>query len=121
MEIILSFVALILGSVVVIAYDRYKYRRYYNKVKHSKETFVFLRANNAYIRKRLKEEGFNVCFCAHSYSNNYLYACLDHSLICGFNESQMHLIDDAKKKGSKMVDCAKNLNAFIEELKKLEL
>ena len=122
MEIIFMFVSLMLGGIGVIAYDRYKHREYYKKNSIAKkETFVFLRENNAYIRKKLREKGFNICPCALSYRNGYLYASLDRSIICGFNESQMHLIEDARKNGSKVVDCARNLKVFIEELDKLNL
>ena len=122
MEIIFMFVSLMLGGIGVIAYDRYKHREYYKKNSIAKkETFVFLRENNAYIRKKLREKGFNVCPCTLSYRNDYLYASLDRSIICGFNERQVHLIEDAKKNGARVIDCAKNLSAFIIELKMLDL
>lgn len=116
---ILVFIAI--SAIAIIVYDRIKYRKYYTKDNSFEETLVILRENNPYIRKILREEGFNLCPCAFNYRFGYLYACLDRSIICGFNESQMHLIEDAKKNGAKIIDCARNVNVFIEELKKLEL
>lgn len=118
---IMYLLFVVISVIAIIAYDRIKYRKYYTKDNTHEETFVFLRANNAYIRKKLKEQGFNICPCALSYRNDYLYACLDRSIICGFNENQMHLIEDAKRNNTKMIDCARNLSVFIRELKKLDL
>lgn len=112
------FIALSVISIII--YDSIN-KSTTRRKKSQKGAMVFLRANNAYIRKKLEEKGFNVCPCARLYYNDWLYTTTHGATICGFNESKMHLIDDARKNGMCIVDCAKSLSVFISELKKLEI
>lgn len=115
------FVMTVIAFVIVVIFFDMKDR--YNRKKQEKKTktFVFLRENNAHVRNELRKLGFNVCPCALSYRNDYLYAALDRAIICGFNERSQNLIENARNNGMRVVDCAKNLGVFINELQKLEL
>lgn len=113
------FITIALSVIVILLYDRIK--KLHKRNDAHKYAFVFLRANNAYIRKKLRERGFNVCTCANLYYNDWLYATMDGAIVCGFNENKMHIVDDARKNGMHIIDCAKNLSVFVKELQNLDL
>lgn len=113
------FITVALSVIAILLYDRIKKRCKKNNAH--KKTIVFLRANNAYIRKKLRERGFNVCTCANLYYNDWLYATTDGAIVCGFNENKMHIVDDARKNGMRIADCAKNLSVFVKELQNLDV
>lgn len=113
------FITIALSVIVILLYDRIK--KLHKRNDAHKCAFVFLRANNAYIRKKLRERGFNVCTCANLYYNDWLYATMDGAIVCGFNENKMHIVDDARKNGMRIIDCAKNLSVFVKELQNLDL
>lgn len=113
------FITVVLSVIVILLYGRIKQRCKKNNAH--KKTIVILRANNAYIRKKLRERDFNVCTCADLYYNDWLYATTDGIIICGFNENKTHVIEDARKNGMRIIDCAKNLSVFIKELQNLDL
>lgn len=81
--------------------------------------FVFLRVNNEPIRNTIREAGINLCPCCRSFSNNYLFANLEGSMVCGFNESRHHFIEDAEKYKHEVVDCGDNVLMFITEVLQL--
>lgn len=81
--------------------------------------FVFLRANNEPIRNTIREAGINLCPCCLAFSNNYLFANLEGSMVCGFNESRHHFIEEAEKYKHEVVDCGDNVLMFITEVLQL--
>ena len=83
------------------------------QVATKQEKFVFLRVNNEPIRNTIREAGINLCPCCRSFSNNYLFANLEGSVVCGFNESRHHFIEDADKYKHEVVDCGDNVLMFI--------
>ena len=104
-----------LVAIAVVAYDRFKYRKYYA----SKSKLVVLRFNNNYVRKLLKDKGFNLCDCAYYNTNRYLFTT-EGDRICGFTEDCVHLIEDAEKNKQEVVDCDININRFVYEIQKLQ-
>ena len=103
----------VIGGYVYAVYDSYKYR----KCKRSK--LVVLRLNNNYVRKLLKDKGFNLCDCAYYNTNRYLFTT-EGDRICGFTEDCVHLIEDAEKNQQEVVDCDININRFVYEIQKLQ-
>lgn len=98
--------------VAVIIYDRIRHRKYYEQ----KGTFILLRTNYPDVRKQIKEAGITLCPCAREFRNTYLYTS-DGAIVCGFNESQQHLIANAAKSHMKIIDCGINVDKFIQEVK----
>lgn len=81
--------------------------------------FVFLRVNNEPIRNTIRAAGINLCPCCRAFSNNYLFANLEGSMVCGFNESRHHFIEEAEKYKHEVVDCGDNVLMFITEVLQL--
>lgn len=81
---------------------------------------VVLRRNSPKVRELLKEKGLNLCVCSYNFTNTYLYTEEDGALICGFNESSMHLMSDAIRCGMIIVDCEYSVSKFIDEVEKLK-
>lgn len=81
---------------------------------------VVLRRNSPKVRELLKEKGLNLCVCSYNFTNTYLYTEEDGALICGFNESSMHLMSDAIRCGMIIVDCGYSVSKFIDEVEKLK-
>lgn len=99
---------------------------YHKSAKTSLKTFkkgkkmVVLRRNSPKVRELLKEKGLNLCVCSYNFTNTYLYTEEDGALICGFNESSMHLMSDAAKSGMIIIDCGYSVSKFIDEVEKLK-
>lgn len=81
--------------------------------------FVFLRVNNEPIRNTIRGSGIKLCPCCHTFANNYLFANLEGSMVCGFNESRHHFIEEAEKDKREVVDCGDNVLMFITEVLQL--
>lgn len=81
--------------------------------------FVFLRVNNEPIQNTIRAAGINLCPCCRAFSNNYLFANLEGSMVCGFNESRHHFIEEAEKYKHEIVDCGDNVLMFITEVLQL--
>lgn len=109
--------SLFLISVIVL-YGRYESDREDDNKRKGK-TFVYLRVNNDIVRKSIRESGLKICTCALNYTNGYLYAEQDKPYICGFNEHNMHCIQNAHRDRMQVVDCGKNVEIFIKEVKAL--
>lgn len=110
-------------GIALIGFCAYEYRK---SAKTSLKAFkkgkkmVVLRWNNPKVRELLKEEGLNLCVCSYNFTNTYLYTEEDGALICGFNESSMHLMSDAAKSGMIVIDCGYSIGKFINEVEKLK-
>lgn len=113
-EIMVAAMMFILGIIVII-YDRIKYRKYY--VNQGK--LIVLRLNNAYVRQILEGNGFNLCMCAYYNTNRYLFT-VEGDRICGFTEECTHLIADATKNHQEVVDCGISINRFVYEVHKVQ-
>lgn len=114
--IILLFIASVIACVAVIAYDRHKYRKYYDR----DEKLIVLRLNNEYVKNIIRGAGLNLCFCTNHLSLPFLYYVTGGDRICAFREDRLHLIADAKKRKQKVVDCGIDVKKFIYEIQKLK-
>ena len=113
-EIMVSAMMFILG-IVVILYDRIRYRKYYA----SQGKLIILRLNNPYVRRILEGNHFNLCECAYYNTHQYLFT-IEGDRICGFTEDCTHLISDAAKHNQEVVDCGININRFVYEVQKAQ-
>lgn len=113
---ILLFIASAIACVAIIAYDRYKYRGYYDRGK----TFILLRLNNEYVKNIIRDAGLNLCFCTGDTALPYLYYVTDSDRICAFREEYNHFIADAAKRRQKVIDCGIDVKKFIYEIQKLK-
>lgn len=110
-------------GIALIGFCVYEYRK---SAKTSLKAFkkgkkmVVLRRNSPKVRELVKEEGLNLCVCSYNFTNTYLYTEEDGALICGFNESSMHLMSDAAKSGMIVIDCGYSVSKFIDEVEKLK-
>jgi len=114
--IILLFIASVIACIAAIAYDRYKYRGYYERG----EKLVILRLNNEYVKNIIRGAGLNLCFCTDNLILPYLYYVTDGDRICAFREDRLHLIADAKKGKQEVVDCGIDVKKFIYEIQNLK-
>lgn len=111
-------------AIALVGFCVYEYRK---SAKTSLKAFikkgkkmVVLRRNSPKVRELLKEKGLNLCVCSYNFTNTYLYTEEDGALICGFNESSMHLMSDAIRCGMIIVDCGYSVSKFIDEVEKLK-
>lgn len=110
--------------VFVLAYDKYKYRRWYAR----KPKLIFIRFNTKEVRDRLESAGLKLCKCASFDGNVWLSVDSDgviHGMglpyegmedlspkeICAFD------IQEAMDRGKLVVDCGTDINKFIKEAK----
>ena len=110
-------------AIALVGFCVYEYRKSAKtslKVFKKGKKMVVLRRNSPKVRELLKEKGLDLCICSNYFTNTYLYTEEDVALICGFNESSMHLMSDAVKSGMIIVDCGYSVSKFIDEVEKLK-
>ena len=108
-------------AIALVGFCVYEYRKSAKtslKVFKKGKKMVVLRRNSPKVRELLKEKGLDLCICSNYFTNTYLYTEEDGALICGFNESSMHLMSDAVKSGMIIVDCGYSVSKFIDEVEK---
>lgn len=112
-EIILPM-AFFLLVVAILVHD------YYQRKKMQKVGWlVILRVNNHRIRQAIKGAGINVCWCA-AYPEHNMLMTTEGDRVCGFNEDIQHVIEEAKKKHTRIIDCGVSVKKFIYEVKVLQ-
>lgn len=114
------YTSLVIALVGFCVYEYRKSAKTSLKVFKKGKKMVVLRRNSPKVRELLKEEGLNLCVCSYNFTNTYLYTEEDGALICGFNESSMHLMSDAAKSGMIVIDCGYSISKFIDEVEKLK-
>lgn len=111
---IILFTVFAISCVAILIYDYHQHKKC-NKCGW----LVILRVNNHRIRQTIKAAGINICWCAAYPEHNKLMTT-EGDRVCGFNEDIEHVIEEAKKKKTRIVDCGVSVKKFIYEVKMLQ-
>lgn len=117
---VLLMLACFVPPIIIIAYDKFKYHRYY------KRKFIYLRRNTENDRKLIAACGLSYSMDCKMNGSVWLFAYLGSTVVSGLGSSSKNLqpkeviaqrLIEEKKAGALLIDCGTDIKKFIALIK----
>lgn len=117
---VLLMLSCIVPPIIIIAYDKFKYRHFY------KRKFVYVMSNTELDRKYISDSGLTYSIDCKRDGTVILYAYLGSRVVCGLGSSTPNLkpkeiiskrIIEERRSGNEIISCGGDIIHFVTMVK----